>query len=306
MKSILMALTILTLSACAVVPRKPDGQNTRRIEEVKATMLLQDFGKARQILQTLREDDGLVTYELSMFGWSPETTYFPKSVLLDYVSEFESLLPKLEEACGSVASANTSQELRKIIECLKSVNLAKIAGRWDYQYNVKYNHQTYYRGIGPGPCGDDSRRPTCSPLGTFVIEDSMSSQNTEGIGAEGFLRAIKESRLKEAYAKIDIIRKDEEERQDLEFSEKQRANIEFAESAEGLRQSACRHYTIIQLAEKSINDEKEAGKVSGFVDKSAIYESGKHLQNSKRQLEILRKKYKSKSGQEWSSSLCSK
>lgn len=306
MKSILLALAFLTLSACASVPRKPDSDNTNKIEDIKVAMLSQDFAEARQILQTLREDDGLVSYELSMFGWSPEATYFPQSVLLNYVDEFESLPQKLEETCGSVASANTSREIWKIIECLKSVNLAKLAGRWDYQYNIKYNHKTYYRGIGSGPCGDDSRRPTCSPLGTFVIEDSMSSQKTEGIGAEGFLKAIKESRLKEAYTKLDIIRKDEEERQDMEFSEKQRANIEFAESTEGLGQSACRHYTIVQLADKSINDEKEAGKVSGFVDKSAMYESGKHLQNSKQQLETLKKKYKSKSGQEWSSSLCSK
>ncbi|NUN04481.1 MAG: hypothetical protein HUU57_01855 [Bdellovibrio sp.] len=306
MKSILAVLVLLNLSACALAPRKPDSENTKQIEEIKTAMLSQEFDKARQILRSLREDDGLVTYELSMFGWSPETTYFPKSILLEYIGEFEPLPSNLEKVCGLLTDAKNSQEVKRSIDCLKAVNTAKLSGKWDYQHNPKYNHKTYYWGISSGPCGNSSQRPTCSPLGTFVVEDAISLKKIEGVGAEGFLKAIRESRLKEAYAKLDIIRKDEEERQDLEFSEKQRANIEFTESAEGLRQSACRHNTIIQLAEKSLNDEKEAAKISGFVDKSTMYESGKYLQNSRRQLESLKKKYKSKSGQEWSSSMCAK
>lgn len=67
---------------------------------------------------------------------------------------------------------------------------------------------------------------------------------------------------------------------------------------------SCQTYTVIELAKKSIADEREVGKVSGFVDKAKMHQSGQYIRSYSRQLDGIKKKYKARTGAEWTSALC--
>lgn len=292
---IALALIASSVIGCATVPK---GHNAvAEMDEVKELVVDGQFDKAMATVKGIPvNDDELVLYLIFNNEERMVQTSFPKKIIASYLEktiEFVNRSRKsVEDECLR-EPPTTKTQADVAADCLKSRSdrLPSISARG------AFNQSTYGT---VESCRTQPGGPECSPLGAIPGYDWQGRHYVFETAAAANLTKYFRTKVDELKSQgLELAKSAQAEH------EKRLEELKAEESSpEGIRKLACRTYSVIKMAKKSIEDEREVGKVSGVVDRAKLHEAGQYILGYSRQLKGLAKKYKSMSGREWHSSMC--
>lgn len=145
---------------------------------------------------------------------------------------------------------------------------------------------------------DDFSRQ-CSENDESVVEaQSLSSVDFQSMFKEMNIQfSAEEKRITKQFSQ-------KEENSEKDVAEATANKEKYEQSEEYYSKKLCEMNSIIKTANSIIDREKDAAKVSGFVNKKKMYEAGQAVTINQRRIQHFSAEYKGKFGKPWSASAC--
>lgn len=267
------------------------------IDEARDLVVSGQFDKALSVVTAIEvPENDLILFLVHDGKEQMVQTSFPKKSVVTYIAKIKELAAAkragIEEHCKS-ESPSAKVEADNAINCLTDAtrHLPTISPRGPL-------NQATYGGVPQ--CADDPEAPECSPLGAVPGYDLQGRHTTFPSAYSAYMMKYLRDKIDGLKAKGPELAKSEKAAR-LKSEADAKAELE---SPEGIRKFACQTNTVIEMAKKSIADEKEAAQYSGMVDKAKMYEAGKFITSYSRQLAEAKKQYRAKTGKDWAPAMC--
>lgn len=185
-----MLLSTILFVNCTSAP-KVDNYNTTLINQIKTSLLEQDFDRLDLLTNKFKSDSkDLVSYEI-ISNQGKSITYFPKEILIEYLENLKTMHYTIKNKCTNETTPASQEIHEKLLYCSDTLKVEDID--WKLIENNKFNHAKYE--LETENCINFKNIPECHPLG--YISNSQTFRKLTS-----FIDAFFESTRSSLYSKI--------------------------------------------------------------------------------------------------------